>query len=162
MELEFILNGKTKKVDVPKELTLLELLHDCLGLTGTKRSCEIGHCGACAVIVDGEMLLSCVVPAYEVEGCVVTTIEGIHGPDGGPNDMQQAFLDHGATQCGFCTPGMIIAGEVLLMHNPEPTREEIRQAISGNLCRCTGYQQIIDAIEATARSRAAAGGKEQS
>jgi carbon-monoxide dehydrogenase small subunit len=160
MELRFRLNGEPTTVDVPEGMTLLELLHDHLGLTGTKRSCEIGHCGACSIIVDGELVLSCVTPAARVAGCEVTTIEGVRGPDGGPNDLQRAFLEHGATQCGFCTPGMVIAGEVLLMHNPHPTRAEIREAISGNLCRCTGYQQIVDAIEATARRRAAAGQEE--
>jgi len=160
MELKFTLNGEPVTVDVAEDLSLLDLLRDGLGLTGTKRGCEIGQCGACSVIVNGLLTRSCVTPAREVAGGTVITIEGIHAPDGGPNDLQQAFLDHGATQCGFCTPGMIIAGEALLTHNLDPTREEIREAISGNLCRCTGYQQIVDAIAATAdaRRRAAEGG----
>ena len=160
MELKFTLNGEPVTVDVAEDLSLLDLLRDGLGLTGTKRGCEIGQCGACSVIVNGLLTRSCVTPAREVAGGTVITIEGIHAPDGGPNDLQQAFLDHGATQCGFCTPGMIIAGEALLTHNLDPTREEIREAISGNLCRCTGYQQIVDAIAATAdaRRQAAEGG----
>lgn len=161
MELKFTLNGEPVTVDVAEDLSLLDLLRDELGLTGTKRGCEIGQCGACSVIVNGLLTRSCITLALEVAGGTVTTIEGIHTPDGGPNDLQQAFLDHGATQCGFCTPGMIIAGEALLMHNLNPTREEIREAISGNLCRCTGYQQIVDAIFTTANARrqAAEGGE---
>ncbi len=160
MELKFTLNGEPVTIDVAENLSLLDLLRDELGLTGTKRGCEIGQCGACSVIVNGLLMRSCVTPALEVAGGTVTTIEGLHAPDGGPNDLQQAFLDHGATQCGYCTPGMIIAGEALLTHNLDPTRQEIREAIAGNLCRCTGYQQIVDAIAATAHARrqAAEGG----
>jgi aerobic carbon-monoxide dehydrogenase small subunit len=153
MELKFTLNSEPVTVDVPVDLSLLDLLRDELGLTGTKRGCEIGQCGACSVLVNGLLTRSCVTPAHEVAGGTVTTIEGIHAPNGSPNDLQQAFLDHGATQCGYCTPGMIMAGEALLMHNTNPTRAEIRKAIDGNLCRCTGYQQIVDAIAATAETR---------
>ncbi len=161
MEMKFTLNGEPVTVDAPDDLSLLDLLRDELGLTGTKRGCEIGQCGACSVIVNGLLVRSCITPALEAAGGTVITIEGIHAPDGGPNDLQQAFLDHGATQCGFCTPGMVIAGEALLMHTLDPTRAEIREAISGNLCRCTGYQQIVDAIAATAdaRRQAAEGGQ---
>ena len=115
--------------------------------------CEKGDCGSCSVIVDGELKNACIYPARNLDGKIVLTIEGISNPDGSPNDLQQAFLDHGATQCGYCTPGMVMAGEALLIRNLTPTRQEIREAIAGNLCRCTGYQQIVDAIEATARSR---------
>lgn len=156
MKLVFVVNGNPTDIDISEEMTLLTLLRDVLGLTGTKRGCEIGQCGACSVLVDGKLVRSCITPAREVQGRSVVTIEGVSLPDGGPNDLQQAFLDHGATQCGFCTPGMIIAGEALLLRTLTPTREEIRQAISGNLCRCTGYQQIVDAIEATAKQRLAA------
>ncbi len=154
MDLEFVLNGEPIAVtDVPEDMLLVTLLRDVLGLTGTKRGCETGTCGACSVLVNDRPTKSCRTSVSKIAGQHVTTIEGIRSPKGGPNDLQQAFLDHGAVQCGFCTPGMIIAGEALLRRNPDPTRDEIRRAISANLCRCTGYQQIIDAIEATARLR---------
>lgn len=153
MDLEFTLNGRPITVTVDPDLKLVHLLRDELGLTGTKIGCEIGLCGACSVLLDGALVKSCTLPVSRVAGRHVTTIEGIHAPDGGPNDLQQAFVEHGATQCGYCTPGMVLAGEALLRHNPQPTREEIRRAIAGNLCRCTGYQQIVDAIEATAQLR---------
>jgi carbon-monoxide dehydrogenase small subunit len=129
------------------------VLRDRLELTGTKEGCGVGECGACSVLLDGRLVNSCLTLAAQASGRNVTTIEGIRGPDGGPNDLQQAFIDQGAVQCGFCIPGMVLAGEALLATNPQPTRAEIRQAIAGNLCRCTGYQQIVDAIEATARKR---------
>ena len=153
MEITFTLNGKQTVVEVNPKMTLLRLLRDELQLTGTKNGCEKGDCGSCAVIVDGELIRSCIYPAKKINGRTVLTIEGIANSDGSPNDLQQAFLENGATQCGFCTPGMIIAGEVLLTKNSNPTRKEIREAISGNLCRCTGYQQIVDAIEETAKKR---------
>lgn len=153
MDLEFTLNGRPITVTVDPDLKLVHLLRDELGLTGTKISCEIGICGACSVLLDGALVKSCTLPVLRVAGRSVVTIEGVHAPDGGPNDLQQAFLEHGATQCGYCTPGMVLAGEALLLHNPQPTREEIRRAIAGNLCRCTGYQQIVDAIESTAQVR---------
>ncbi len=153
MKIEFTLNGEKVTVDAPADMTLLHLLRDKLGLTGVKSGCEIGECGACAVILDGKLVNSCIILAPQVEGCAVTTIEGIRETDGEPNDMQKAFIEYGAVQCGYCIPGMVMAGEALLTHNPNPTREEIREGISGNLCRCTGYQQIVDAIEATAARR---------
>lgn len=153
MEVTFKLNGQLITCQVSSKLTLLRLLRDELKLTGSKIGCEKGDCGSCSVIVDGELKNACIYPARNLDGKRVLTIEGIANPDGSPNDLQQAFLDYGATQCGYCTPGMIIAGEALLLRNLEPTRQEIREAIAGNLCRCTGYQQIVDAIEATARSR---------
>lgn len=153
MEITFKLNGKMATCTVTPKLTLLRLLRDDLKLTGTKNGCEQGDCGACSVIIDGSLEKSCIFPARNLEGKEVLTIEGVTNPDGSPNDMQQSFLDYGATQCGYCTPGMIMAGEALLLKNSNPTRQEIRKAISGNLCRCTGYQQIVDAIEATAKSR---------
>lgn len=153
MQLEFTLNGQAISIEVDPELKLVQLLRDVLGLTGTKFGCGIGVCGVCSVLLDGALVKSCTLLVGRVAGRHVTTIEGIHAPDGGPNDLQQAFLKHGATQCGYCTPGMVLAGEALLRHNPQPTREEIRRAIAGNLCRCTGYQQIVDAIEATAQLR---------
>ena len=153
MEITFKLNGKMVTCTVTPKSTLLRLLRDDLKLTGTKNGCEQGDCGACSVIIDGSLEKSCIYPARNLEGKEVLTIEGVTNPDGTPNDMQQSFLEHGATQCGYCTPGMIMAGEALLLKNSDPTRQEIREAISGNLCRCTGYQQIVDAIEATAKSR---------
>jgi aerobic-type carbon monoxide dehydrogenase small subunit (CoxS/CutS family) len=154
MNLEFTLNGAPIQLeDVPEDFLLISLLRDILGLTGTKRGCETGTCGACSVLIDDKLTKSCRTPVSKIVGRHVTTIEGLRAPDGTPSDLQQAFLDYGAVQCGFCTPGMIIAGEALLRRNPNPSRDEVRRAISGNLCRCTGYQQIIDAIEATARLR---------
>ncbi len=151
--LKFTLNGNPIKIDAPSELNLLTVLRDYLHLTGTKEGCGIGECGACSVLLDGKLVNSCLTLAAQVNGREVTTIEGIRGADGGANDLQQAFIDQGAVQCGFCTPGMVLAGEALLSANPRPTRTEIREAISGNLCRCTGYQQIVDAIEVVAKTR---------
>jgi aerobic-type carbon monoxide dehydrogenase small subunit (CoxS/CutS family) len=153
MLIEFTLNYQPVAVDAVPDITLLALLRDHLGLTGTKEGCEIGECGTCSVILDGRLVNSCLLLAPQVAGREVVTIEGIRGADGGANDMQENFIDFGAVQCGFCIPGMVLAGEALLMDNPNPTRLEIRDALSGNLCRCTGYQQIVDAIEATARER---------
>lgn len=153
MEVTFKLNGRPITCQVTSKLTLLRLLRDNLKLTGSKIGCEKGDCGSCSVIIDGELKNACIYPARNLNGKIVLTIEGVCAPDGVPNDLQKAFLDHGATQCGYCTPGMVLAGEALLLRNQEPTRQEIREAIAGNLCRCTGYQQIVDAIEATARTR---------
>ena len=153
MRIEFTLNGTRVGVDAPADSTLLTVLRDYLNMTGTKEGCGVGECGACSVLLDGRLVNSCLVLAAQAGGRQVITIEGICGPDGGPDDLQQAFIDYGAVQCGYCTPGMVLAGEALLVTHPKPTRAEIRQAIAGNLCRCTGYQQIVDAIQATARSR---------
>ncbi|MEJ5197757.1 MAG: (2Fe-2S)-binding protein [Anaerolineae bacterium] len=153
MLIEFTLNRKPVAVEAPPDITLLTLLRDYLNLTGAKEGCSVGECGACAVIMDGRLVNSCLVLAPQATGSEIITIEGIRGPDGGPNDMQENFITYGAVQCGICIPGMIMAGEALLMRNPQPTRAEIRAALAGNLCRCTGYQQIVDAIEATAVGR---------
>lgn len=155
MLIEFDLNGVPVAVDAPPTITLLTLLRDYLRLTGTKEGCEIGECGACSVLVDGEIVNSCLMLAPKVAGRTVLTIEGVSGPGGALSDLQENFIDYGAVQCGFCTPGMVLAGEALLAHSPNPSRDEIRTALSGNLCRCTGYQQIVDAIEATALARLA-------
>ena len=154
MRIELTLNGKPAAVDAPADISLLNLLRDYLDLTGAKEGCAVGECGACSVLLDGRLVNSCLVLAPQAAGRHVTTIEGVRGPDGGADDLQQAFIDSGAVQCGYCTPGMVLAGEALLTANPRPTRTEIREAIAGNLCRCTGYQQIVDAIEATAAGRA--------
>lgn len=155
MQIEFTLNGQFTTIDAPPDITLLSLLRDHLDLTGTKEGCEVGECGACSIILDGRLVNSCLFLAPQVAGREVITIEGIRGEGGGPNDVQENFIDYGAVQCGFCIPGMVLAGETLLRRNLEPTRREIRVALTGNLCRCTGYQQIVDAIEATARERLA-------
>jgi carbon-monoxide dehydrogenase small subunit len=153
MKIEFTLNSRPVSVEAPEDITLLKLLRDHLRLTGTKEGCGIGECGACSVLLDGRLVNSCLTLAAQVGGCRVVTIEGIRAEDGGPSDLQQAFVDFGAVQCGYCTPGMVLAGEALLAKHPDPDRREIREAIAGNLCRCTGYQQIIDAIQATAELR---------
>lgn len=152
MQIEFTLNGQAVKVEAPADISLLTLLRDYLGLTGTKEGCEVGECGACSVLLDGRLVSSCVVLAPQAIGREVITIEGV-GQGGHPNDLQENFIDYGAVQCGYCIPGMVLAGEALLRSNLQPNRTEIREAISGNLCRCTGYKQIVDAIEATAKQR---------
>lgn len=153
MRTTFTLNGAPVSIEAPADSTLLTVLRDQLGLTGAKPGCEIGECGACSVLLDGRLVNSCLVLAAQVSGRRVVTIEGLRGLDGGPNDLQQAFIDYGAVQCGYCIPGMVLAGEALLAVNLQPTRGDIRRAIAGNLCRCTGYQQIVDAIQATAAER---------
>jgi carbon-monoxide dehydrogenase small subunit len=153
MVINFVLNKESISVEAPTDITLLTLLRDYLKLTGTKEACEVGECGACAVMLDGKLVNSCLIAAPSVIGREVTTIEGIHTQDGGPNDLQQNFISKGAVQCGYCTPGMVVAGEALLAKNIDPSRLEIREALAGNLCRCTGYMQIVDAIETTAKER---------
>ncbi len=153
MEISLVLNGKPITVEAPAHITLLELLREYLELTGTKEGCDIGECGACAVIMDGMLVNSCLVLAPQAHGSTITTIEGLCNADGSLSDLQENFITYGAVQCGICIPGMIVAAEALLAKHPTPTREEIRQALIGNLCRCTGYQQIVDAIEATAYAR---------
>lgn len=153
MKIGFNLNGVIISAEAPADITLLAFLRDVLGMTGTKEGCAVGECGACSVLLDGRLVNSCLVLAAQAAGRSVITIEGIRNPDGGPNDLQQAFIDHGAVQCGYCIPGMVLAGEALLSSNPNPSRQQIRASIAGNLCRCTGYQQIVDAIQATATHR---------
>ena len=153
MKIQFVLNGTPTVVEAPDGLTLLELLREELGLTGTKCGCDTGDCGVCGILFDGKLVNSCLIPIARLAGHEVMTIEGLQGPDGRLSDLQKSFLAHGAVQCGYCIPSMILAGEALLHENPNPTRAEIRAGISSVLCRCTGYQQIIDAIEETARTR---------
>src|SRR4249919_3058343 len=148
--LQLSVNGEAAEASVAPYKTLLEVLREDLGLTGTKHGCELGECGACTVLIDGEPQLSCLVLALECEGRAVQTIEGLaRGPELHP--LQAAFTDFGGSQCGYCTPGVIMTAKALLDLNPNPTREEIKEATAGNLCRCTGYQQIADAIEDAAR-----------
>lgn len=144
--VKFKLNGEAVHVEVEDHWTLLQLLRDHLELSGSKEGCGVGECGACTVIIDGEAVNSCILPVLEVEGKSVTTIEGLADKTGTLHPLQKAFVDHGAVQCGFCTPGMILSAKALLDRIPNPTTEEIKTAISGNLCRCTGYVQIIEAI----------------
>ena len=149
--IELSVNDEETTVVFPTYKTLLEVLREELGLTGTKHGCELGECGACTVLLDGVPVLSCLVLAAGCNGCKVTTVEGL-APPGGLHPLQRAFGEHGAAQCGYCTPGMLITAAALLKRCPRPSMPEIRQAIAGNLCRCTGYQQICEAIAAVAKS----------
>ncbi len=151
MRISFRLNGIEKVIDVPSDRRVVDLLREDLGLTGTKEACGAGDCGACTILVEGESRLSCLMLAAQLDGRDITTIEGVS--DGETLDaIQTAFVEQGAVQCGFCTPGMILASVDLLRRNPTPTRSEIREGLGGNLCRCTGYQKIVDAVEAAAVS----------
>lgn len=151
MEIRLTVNGVERVADVPSAATLVELLREGLGLRGTKVGCGRGECGACTVLLDGEPVNSCLVFAAQCEGREVMTIEGL-GEGDALDKVQRAFVDAGAVQCGYCTPGMIMSAHALLEKNPSPSREEIEEAISGNLCRCTGYVKIVDAIEESSRS----------
>lgn len=139
------LNGEEVTVQVEPSAMLVEVLRDQLELTGTKVACGTGECGACTVLLDGKAVNSCLVPALKAQGREVITVEGL-APLGQLHPLQKAFVEHGAVQCGYCTPGMLMSAKALLDHNPHPTEEEIRVAISGNLCRCTGYAKIVEAI----------------
>ena len=150
VSISFTLNGDTVTAEVPPSWTLLKALREYFELTGAKEGCGAGECGACTVIVDGEAVNSCLYPVLEVEGKAVTTIEGVAGKDGALHPLQQAFIENNGVQCGFCTSGMIMAAKSLLDQNPAPTEGEIRKAIAGNLCRCTGYVQIVESIEKAA------------
>lgn len=149
-EISFILNGSEVTVEVDGRHRLIDVLRETLGMTGTKEGCGEGECGACTVIVEGRTVNSCLYPALEVEGKNVITIEGLLEPEHRLSPIQQAFVDKGAIQCGFCTPGMIISAKALLDSNPDPSEEEILEALEGNLCRCTGYVQILEAVRKTA------------
>lgn len=144
-------NGAEHTLTIPPDRVLLDMLREDLGLTGTKRGCGNGECGACSVIMDGVLVNSCLVPAMKANGSEILTVEGL-GDEGGLHPIQEAFLEKGAVQCGFCTPGMLLAAKSLLDQNPHPSLEEIKTAISGNLCRCTGYTKIIEAIESVNRA----------
>ena len=144
----FTLNGEPIRVEIEPHLTLLQFLREKLELIGTKEGCGMGECGACTVLLDGKTTNACIFPAMEVEGKSVTTIEGLIDAQGNLHPIQKAFVEYGAIQCGFCTPGMVLSAKALLDENPKPTEEEIRNGIAGNLCRCTGYLQIIQAIKA--------------
>jgi carbon-monoxide dehydrogenase small subunit len=151
MKLKFRLNGRPLEMEAPSDRRVVDLLREDLGLTGVKEACGSGECGACTVLVDGAAKLSCLMLAAQLEGRELTTIEGLEA-DGKLHPLQEAFVERGAVQCGFCTPGMILASLDLLKRNPAPSRDQIRQGISGNLCRCTGYQMIVDATAAAAQT----------
>ena len=151
MRLNTTVNGEPREVDGLWEgESLLHVLRERLGLPGAKNACEQGECGSCSVYLDGELVCSCLVLAGQAEGREITTVEGL-APEGELSKVQEAFLAAGAVQCGFCTPGLIVATDDLLRRNPEPTDAEIREALAGNLCRCTGYEKILDAVRAAAR-----------
>jgi aerobic carbon-monoxide dehydrogenase small subunit len=152
----FVINGQTYEEIVEANTTLADLLREKVGLTGTKRGCSAsGNCGACTVLLDGRPILSCLTLAWTVRDREITTIEGLAGP-AGLHPLQQSFLDHGAVQCGYCTPGMVLAAKALLDENPSPSTDEIREGLAGNLCRCTGYVKIVEAVQAV--SKRAGGG----
>jgi carbon-monoxide dehydrogenase small subunit len=144
--LRLTVNDREYELLVPVNKTLLDVLRDDLGLTGSKRGCDSGECGACTVLLEGRPILACLTLAFEVEGKKIQTIEGV-AKDGELHPVQKAFVENGAIQCGFCTPGMILSALALLEKNPTPTTDEIKKGISGNLCRCTGYNRIIEAIK---------------
>ena len=149
-KISFILNGSPALIETDPAMRALDVLRQDLGLTGTKEGCGQGECGGCSIIVDGVVKLSCLMTAAQLEGKDIVTIEGV-AASGELHPVQLSFVEYGAVQCGFCTPGMVISAVDLLKRNPEPTREEVREALSGNLCRCTGYQKIVDAVEGAAK-----------
>src|ERR671933_1862567 len=150
--IAFALNGQAQHCTVPAHVRLIDLLRDELGLTGTKEGCSVGVCGACSVLVDGELLSACLMPAAFVDGTSVTTIEGLAPDDEHLTPLQDAFIRHGGFQCGICTPGQIVAATALLAEHPRPTAEQVRRWMTGNLCRCTGYYKIVESILAAAES----------
>ena len=143
-------NGENKEVLTEVSKTLLEVLREDLGLTGTKHGCELGECGTCTVLMDGEPVLSCLILGVEAQGTEILTVEGLKDRDK-PHPLQKAFADLGAAQCGYCTPGILVTAKAFLEKNPHPTRDEIRGALAGNLCRCTGYTKILEAVELVAK-----------
>lgn len=150
VNIRFTLNGKAVVVHAPPDRRVVDLLREDLGLTGVKEGCGAGECGACSILVDGEQRLACLMIAAQLEGRDIVTIEGLALEDR-LHPLQEAFMEQGAVQCGFCSPGMILAAEALLRRNPKPSRDEIRAGLAGNLCRCTGYHKIVDAVEAASR-----------
>jgi aerobic carbon-monoxide dehydrogenase small subunit len=153
--IELVVNDEATEFLAPPGTTLLGALRETLGLTAAKRGCAQGTCGSCTVLLDGEPVMACLVPVETIDGAAVRTLEGVTRPDGELDEVQAAFLEGFATQCGFCTPGMIMAAQGLLARNPQPSREDVVRAISGNVCRCTGYESIINAILDAAARRAA-------
>ncbi|MGB3814519.1 MAG: (2Fe-2S)-binding protein [Shinella sp.] len=154
--VEFTVNGEAREMAVDTCRSLLDALRDDVGLTGTKKGCDVGDCGACTVLVDGEPMNACLMLAVEAEGRSVETVEGLQPGVDTLHPLQDAFMQHGASQCGFCTPGILMMAKKLLDDNPAPTDEDIRFGLSGNICRCTGYTKIFDAIKSAAREMEAA------
>jgi len=150
VKISFKLNAKDVAVEIEPNKRLLDMLRDDFGLTSVKEGCGEGECGACTVLIDNEAVTSCTVLAPQVDGCEVMTVEGLSA-DGELDKLQETFVEKGAVQCGFCTPGMLLSAKSLLIKNPNPTREEIKTAIEGNLCRCTGYAKIVEAVEAATK-----------
>jgi carbon-monoxide dehydrogenase small subunit len=150
-QINLTVNGETEQVVVPSNMTLMSMLRECLSLTGTKNGCSAGECGACTVLMNGEPVNSCMVLAVECDGMAIVTIEGLAG-DQQLDPVQDAILEAGGVQCGFCTPGILISSRALLDRIPNPSEDEIREALVGNLCRCTGYVRIIESVKAVARS----------
>jgi aerobic-type carbon monoxide dehydrogenase small subunit (CoxS/CutS family) len=148
--LQLRVNGETREVATEINKTLLEVLREDLALTGTKHGCELGECGTCAVLVDGQPVLSCLMLGVEAKNTEIVTVEGMM-QNGQPHPLQKTFADLGAAQCGYCIPGILLTAKALLDRNPHPTRDEIRQSLSGNLCRCTGYTKILQAVELAAK-----------
>lgn len=142
----FYVNGKKRDALIEPYLLLVDVIREVLGLTGTKRVCATGNCGACTVLLEGAPVCSCIMLAVAAAGKGITTVEGLRGADGALHPLQQAFIDHAASQCGYCTAGMLMTAKALLDDNSQPTRAEVKQALSGNLCRCTGYVKIVDAV----------------
>jgi len=154
VQLRLTVNGRAHELDVPAQATLLDVLRDELGLTGTKQGCNEGECGACTVLVDGKAVDSCLLMALAAAGSEIVTVEGLAAPDGTLSPLQRAFVEAGGVQCGFCTPGFLMTLTAALRETPAPSEDEIRAAIAGNICRCTGYTQIVEAVQAAARMEA--------
>ena len=150
IKLTMTVNKKTVETEIEPYARLLDVLRDDFGFTGVKEGCGIGECGACTIIMNGKKVNSCMILAAQAQGAEILTVEGVENPDGSMHPVQEAFLEKGAVQCGFCTPGMVISSYHLLSDNPDPSDDEIREAISGNLCRCTGYKQIVNAVHMAA------------
>ena len=158
VKLRFKLNGNWREVETRPDRILMDLLREDLGLTGTKKGCEEGECGACTVIMNGKAVVSCLIPALKADGAEILTVEGM-AQAGQLHPLQQAFWEEGAVQCGYCTPGMLLSAKALLDENPEPEVEDVKTAISGNLCRCTGYSKIIRAIQTASQKMAEKSGR---
>lgn len=146
-----LINGEQRELAVAPNRSLLDVLRNGAGLSGAKKGCDVGECGSCTVLMDGRPVNSCLVLALEAQDSEITTVEGLQDDAGGLHPLQQAFIDHGAVQCGFCTPGLLVEAKALLDENPQPTESEIRFAIAGNMCRCTGYAKVVKAITAASR-----------
>ena len=152
MDITVTINGKTHTSDIEPRTLLVQFIREQAGLTGTNIGCDTSSCGACSVHIDGEAAKSCTLLAVQADGCSITTIEGMAGDDGSLHPMQQAFMENHGLQCGYCTPGMVMAATSLLAENPNPTEEEVRLGLEGNLCRCTGYHNIVQSVLACAKS----------